>query len=730
MKTSNFPILAILSLAPICLTAQVTNNLQLPTSINTDGSAPNASAMLDVQSNTKGMLVPRMTTAQRTAIATPATGLLVFDTTTGGFWFYNGTAWQNLSTPKALADADNDTKIQVEESADEDVIRFDVAGTERLLIRKNNATGNRTLLELPNNGDNVFLGISAGLANTTGTQNTLLGTNAGVVATTSSYNTIVGCFSGINTTTGTSNTFLGQGAGNFNVSGSFNTYIGRQAGLVSTGSGNVFLGNDAGFNEMGSNRLYIDNSATNTPLIWGDFTNNLLAVNGKLGVGTSNLDEKLVVDGAVKIGAASSECPAAGTIRWNAATGDFEGFNGNIWKSLTHQGNTWGNFVHSSTENAQLTASNAASGDQFGNSVSLDGKFAVVGAPGPTFSPNNTNGKAYVYQYLNGSWVQLAILTASDGAVADMFGASVSISGDLVIVGAPSHDTNGNNNQGKAYIFVRPGGGWAGTLTETAKLTASDGAANNKFGTSVSVSGDFAMVGAPGHFSAGKGGKAYIFVKPGGGWSGNLTENAQLTASNGFSYSVFGFTVAVSGDQAIIGDYEWNSGSGRAYIFVKPGGGWSGNLSENAQLTNSDGGFSFQFGGSVGLSGDQAIVGSFNAGSNGYIYVKPGGGWNGVLSESARLHAPVSANPNAVSISGNQAVVGCLSAEKAFIFVKPGSGWSGSLTETATLTASGGTASDHFGTSVSISGDQVIVGADLHNLINGSDQGKVYFFAK
>jgi hypothetical protein len=112
-------------------------------SITEDGSVPDASAMLDVKSTDKGMLVPRMYTGQRTMIASPATGLLVYDNDTDGFWFYNGTAWISLSVPKVISDADGDTKVQVEESGDEDNIRFDVAGTERMRIDNN---GNLTLV--------------------------------------------------------------------------------------------------------------------------------------------------------------------------------------------------------------------------------------------------------------------------------------------------------------------------------------------------------------------------------------------------------------------------------------------------------------------------------------------------------------------------------------------------------------------------------------------------------
>src|SRR5215207_2864416 len=106
--------------------------------INNDGSLPASSAMLDVKSTTKGMLVPRMSTTQRTAIVSPAAGLLVYDNTTNTFWFYNNTVWLNLAAASTiLTDADGDTKIQVEKNSDEDIIRFDLGGTENMVLLKN-----------------------------------------------------------------------------------------------------------------------------------------------------------------------------------------------------------------------------------------------------------------------------------------------------------------------------------------------------------------------------------------------------------------------------------------------------------------------------------------------------------------------------------------------------------------------------------------------------------------
>ena len=131
--------------------------------INATGAPAAPSAMLDVVSTTRGMLVPRMNSFQRDAIVSPALGLLVFDTGTTSFWFYNGTNWVNIANPSVLVDADGDTKVEVEQNPDEDMIRFTVAGTERMQLSKN-ADG-QTLLSLPGNFGTIAIGEEAGEAN-------------------------------------------------------------------------------------------------------------------------------------------------------------------------------------------------------------------------------------------------------------------------------------------------------------------------------------------------------------------------------------------------------------------------------------------------------------------------------------------------------------------------------------------------------------------------------------
>ena len=134
---------------------------------------------------------------------------------------------------------------------------------------------------------NTFLGLGPGNSNTTGSYNTFLGHLAGYYNTIGHYNTFLGTNTGYSNTTGTSNTFLGINAGYSNNTGNYNTFLGYYAGYSNnTGIGNIFLGRNAGYYETGSNKLYVANSDTSTPLIYGDFANGILAVNGKLGVGT------------------------------------------------------------------------------------------------------------------------------------------------------------------------------------------------------------------------------------------------------------------------------------------------------------------------------------------------------------------------------------------------------------------------------------------------------------
>ena len=189
------------------------------------------------------------------------------------------------------------------------------------------------------------------------------------------------------------------------------------------------------------------------------------------------------------------------------------------------------------------------------------------------------------------------------------------MSGDTVVAGAQLDDIGANVDQGSAYVFVKPIGGWTGVLTESAKLTASDPAEANPFGDafgeSVAVDGDTVVVGAPGGVASTGGqkfGAAYVFVKPAAGWAGALTESAKLTASDGALRFVV-TSVAISGDTVVEAGLEPLL-EGAGYVFVKPAGGWAGVLTENFKLTASDGAGGDFFGSSVAVAGDTVLAGA------------------------------------------------------------------------------------------------------------------------
>ena len=257
---------------------------------------------------------------------------------------------------------------------------------------------------------------------------------------------------------------------------------------------------------------------------------------------------------------------------------------------------------------AKLTATDGVPGDGFGVSVSMDGDTAVVGAIWVDVGGNIDQGAAYVFYRNQGgpnAWGQVAKLTAADGAAQDYFGQSVSISDDTAVVGALNASVGGNLMQGAAYVFSRDHGG-ANAWGQVAKLTAADGAANDRFGISVSAGGDTALVGAywanvGGHIEQGA---AYVYYHNQGGadaWG----QVAKLTAAGGAG-GIASALVSVSGDRAVVGA---GCGACAAYVFYRNQSGadaWG----QVAKLTADDGPGG-DFGAAVSVSGDTAVVGAF-----------------------------------------------------------------------------------------------------------------------
>jgi len=352
----NFVLLILLS-ATINTLAQV--------GINTDGSAPDSSAMLDVKSTGKGILIPRMTEADRNGIASPVQGLMIYQTdNTPGFYFYDGSAWSRIIT----SSTNTDWKIDGNSGITTGTHFIGTTDNQDLDIRINNTLRARITtkgqLETLNNEKSVFIGEGAGINSIfynhkqvyignysgyssalysyynvsigyealeeSGFNNTALGaqslkydtgnSNTGIgyktlYKITGNKNTAVGTNALCNLINGNNNMVLGAWSLYNNVLGNNNVALGTFTGYNAIGSNNVFIGYKAGYNEQGDNKLYIDNSDTSTPLIYGDFSEDYITINGKLrGQDSGDADMKAYIYGSISV---------SGSLIANASSGGF-----------------------------------------------------------------------------------------------------------------------------------------------------------------------------------------------------------------------------------------------------------------------------------------------------------------------------------------------------------------------------------------------------------------------
>ncbi len=431
-------------------------------------------------------------------------------------------------------------------------------------------------------------------------------------------------------------------------------------------------------------------------------------------------------------------------------------------------------------QQAYLKASNTGAYDRFGYSVAIDGDTMVVGAPYENSNATGIDGNqaddsaqvsgaAYVFVRNGTTWVQQAYLKASNTETSDLFGYSVAIDGDIVVVGAIYEDSNAtgiNGNQadnsspssGAAYVFVRSGTTWS----QQAYLKASNTGANDNFGYSVAVDGDSVLVGARREASNTTGidgnqadnslayaGAAYVFTRSGTTWS----QQAYLKASNTEGGDYFGTSVAIDGDTVLVGAFAEDSNatgidgnqadntgqlSGAAYVFVRSGTTWS----QQAYLKASNTGSGDYFGNSVAIDGDTVLVGASGEDSNAsgidgnqadnsaansgaaYVFVRNGTTWSQQaylkasnpgtddrFAESVALHGDTvlagafGEASNATGINGNQADNSVVYAGAAYVFTRSGTTW----VQQTYLKASNNEASDNFASSVALHGDTVVV---------------------
>ena len=405
------------------------------------------------------------------------------------------------------------------------------------------------------------------------------------------------------------------------------------------------------------------------------------------------------------------------------------GVNGNQANNSADESGAAYVFVRNGTtwsQQAYLKASNTQAGDTFAWSVAVSGNTIVVGAPHEDSSATGVNGSqadnsasdsgaAYVFVRNGTTWSQQAYLKASNTGTFDDFGWSVAVSGDTIVVGSlrESSDATGVNgsqandlasSSGAAYVFTRSGTTWS----QQAYLKASNTGENDEFGWTVAIDGDTIAVGA--HYedsnatgvdgnqadeSALDSGAAYIFARAGTTWS----QQAYLKASNTDANDLYGWSVAVSGDTAIVGAPGESSAAtgvngnqadnsapvgGAAYVYTRSGAAWS----QQAYLKASNTGSPDLFGYTVGLSGDAIVVGAIRESSS------------------------------ATGVDGDQSSNAAHYAGAAYAFARTADVWS----QQAYLKASNTAANAFFGRAVAVSGGGVAIGSpDESNSATGVD---------
>ena len=378
------------------------------------------------------------------------------------------------------------------------------------------------------------------------------------------------------------------------------------------------------------------------------------------------------------------------------------------------------------TETGQCNASDGAGGDAFGNAVSINGDVAIIGARDDD-AAGAQSGSAYIHRFNGTNWVEEAKLTASDGAAGDNFGTSVAISGDIAVVGAPNDD-HAAFFAGSVYIFRFNGVVW----TQEAKLTASDAGPGHQFGWSVATTGSIALIGAYGDDHAGPlSGSAYVLRFSSGQW----IEEAKLVPSDPGEQDRFGISVSISGNLAVVGaDNNDDAGddSGSAYIFRFDDNGWpqEAKLTASDAAAGDEYGRAVAIDSSVAVVGAWHDDDAGTSTGSAYVYRFDGASWP---EEQKLLPSDAIAGDKfgrSVAVTGNVAVLSALGADdsaadsgSAYVLEFDGSTW----VEKGKLLGSNIGAFENFGFSVSTDGMTAIIGAiGAQGAVFGS--GSAYVF--
>jgi len=364
-------------------------------------------------------------------------------------------------------------------------------------------------------------------------------------------------------------------------------------------------------------------------------------------------------------------------------------------------------------QESRITPRICHASDYFGFSVSVHGKWAIIGA----YGDSSKTGAAYILEKSGSTWIQKKKIENLDGRTNDYFGISVAIHGDTAVIGSPNDDDKGDAS-GSAFIFEQNMGG-PGNWGLRKKLLATDGDSNDAFGFSVAIYGDTVIVGAKNDEDlASNCGSAYVFERNRYG-PDNWGEVKKLLPDDGSSANHFGHSVSLYKDTAGVGALE--HGPGAVYIYGRDEEG-TDKWGQIQKLTPNDGENGDDFGNAVSIFGDTILVGAKEDSydthkwvGSAYFFQKNGGIW----SQTKKVkpdHLGSSSNFGCgVSVSGNLAIIGCMNSSEdnkqntgaAYVYERTGASWEPFYK----FLASDLEAFDHYGYSVANHGGLLLVGA-------------------
>ncbi|MFN0123257.1 MAG: putative Ig domain-containing protein [Blastocatellia bacterium] len=389
-------------------------------------------------------------------------------------------------------------------------------------------------------------------------------------------------------------------------------------------------------------------------------------------------------------------------------------------------GSTW-------TQDGKMSWSNGEAVDLFGHAVAIDGDVAVIGAYFDDHGTSGDQGTAFVFRRLaNGSWSRIEEITAADGLSGDWLGAAVAIDGATIIAGASGY---GANDRGAAYVHTITGD-WGFQQMIKGADAGANGGSNDEGGYSVAIDGDTAVIGAPGQrignsFNVGA---VYIFTRVAGVW----TQAKKLTAANGAQDDRFGESVGLDGGRLAVGapgcDAPGKSDLGAVYVYNRAGGAW--NLDE--KLTPAYTAAGAGAGHAVAVRGNEVVAGAWMDDKSGLldvgsitVFSKGGAGWNSAYIQPGDGFL-WSRFGSSLAISSDRLIVGApgdtLGKGAAYVYKSNPGDWI--FTMEKKLTASDGVTGDQFGCAVGLDDNRVIVGAQFADTLNTNEMGAAYLYRR